>query len=242
MKMGSAAMKMLCIPSGLIGAVHGAVKRSARSRYSRWLHPTVTFGEDARADATCQFEERVTIGDRTWLHGVRMGRMSYVNEDAAIRNCNIGRFTSIAPHVRIGLGIHPVHLVSTHPGFYSSSSHPSNPRWHYDTSVVEHRGVEIGNDVWVGYAVTVRDGVTIGDGAVVGAGAVVTRDVPPFTVVGGVPARPIGERFPAEVRDKILETRWWDWDPDQVAANAHLFSDPVRFATLFSGAAAKNLG
>ena len=77
--------------------------------------------------------------------------------------------------------------------------------------------IVIGNDVWIGGRATILRGVTIGDGAVVGAGAVVTRDVEPYTVVGGVPARPIKKRFPEPVIDKLEELCWWDYGPDVLA-------------------------
>ena len=79
-----------------------------------------------------------------------------------------------------------------------------------------HR-VVLGHDVWIGHGATVLPGVTIGTGAVVGAGAVVSKDVPPFTIVGGVPAKPIRERFPKDVQDGLLALSWWDWTHDRLA-------------------------
>lgn len=78
-----------------------------------------------------------------------------------------------------------------------------------------HRCI-LGHDVWIGHGATVLPGVTIGTGAVVGAGAVVSKDVPPFTIVGGVPAKPIRERFPSAVRDGLLALAWWDWKHDRL--------------------------
>lgn len=79
--------------------------------------------------------------------------------------------------------------------------------------------IVIGNDVWIGYEAVILAGVTIGDGAVIGARAVVTRDVPPYTIVGGVPAKPIRKRFPQEVVEALLEIRWWDWEEERIARN-----------------------
>ena len=82
----------------------------------------------------------------------------------------------------------------------------------------DNRGdIVIGNDVWIGYEAVVLAGVTIGDGAVIGTRAVVTRDVPPYTIVGGVPAKPIRTRFPEKTIQQLLELRWWDWPPERVA-------------------------
>ena len=83
----------------------------------------------------------------------------------------------------------------------------------------DNRGdIVIGNDVWIGYEAVVLAGVTIGDGAVIGTRAVVTRDVPPYTIVGGVPAKLIRTRFPEKTIQQLLELRWWDWPPERVAS------------------------
>lgn len=82
-----------------------------------------------------------------------------------------------------------------------------------------HGDIVVGNDVWIGYEAVILAGVTIGDGAVVGARAVVTRDVPPYTIVGGVPAKPIRKRFSDGVIQRLLELKWWDWPEERIAAN-----------------------
>ena len=79
--------------------------------------------------------------------------------------------------------------------------------------------IVIGSDVWIGYEAVILAGVTIGDGAIIGARAVVTRDVPPYTIVGGVPAKPIRRRFPQPEIDRLLALRWWDWPAEKIAAN-----------------------
>ncbi len=79
--------------------------------------------------------------------------------------------------------------------------------------------IVVGSDVWIGYEAVILAGVTIGDGAIIGARAVVAGDVPPYTIVGGVPARPIRKRFSGDVIKALLELRWWDWPPERIAAN-----------------------
>ena len=88
------------------------------------------------------------------------------------------------------------------------------------TAAWDNRGdIVVGNDVWIGYEAVILAGVTIGDGAVIGARAVVTKDVPPYTIVGGVPARPIRKRFSDENIARLLELKWWDWPAERIAAN-----------------------
>ncbi|MCI7179431.1 MAG: CatB-related O-acetyltransferase [Lachnospiraceae bacterium] len=77
----------------------------------------------------------------------------------------------------------------------------------------------IGNDVWIGYEAVIMAGVTVGDGAIIGTRAVVTKDVPPYTIVGGVPAKPIRKRFDNETLDELLKIRWWDWPEEKIARN-----------------------
>ena len=88
------------------------------------------------------------------------------------------------------------------------------------TDAWDNRGdIVVGNDVWIGYEAVILSGVTIGDGAIIGARAVVTRDVPPYTIVGGVPAKPIRPRFDPETTAALLELRWWDWPRERIRRN-----------------------
>ena len=88
------------------------------------------------------------------------------------------------------------------------------------TSAWDNKGdIVIGNDVWIGYEAIVLSGVTIGDGAIIGTRAVVTKDVPPYTIVGGIPAKPIRKRFSDEVISKLLELQWWNWPENRIKEN-----------------------
>ena len=88
------------------------------------------------------------------------------------------------------------------------------------TKAWDNKGdIVVGNDVWIGYEAVILAGVTIGDGAIIGARAVVTKDVPPYTIVGGVPAKPIRKRFNEETIDILLKLKWWDWSKERIAKN-----------------------
>jgi acetyltransferase-like isoleucine patch superfamily enzyme len=166
---------------------------------------------------------RATIGDYT-----------YVADNSTLWNCAVGRYCSIGPDVRIGLGLHPTKgVISTYPGFYSNRrSAPIN--FQVDDSVVEHKGTSVGNDVWIGTRAMLLDGVKVGDGAVIGAGSIVTRDVPPYCIAAGVPARKIRARFTEEQVCKLLEFAWWNRGADFCHRHAPAFIAPDEFFELIS--------
>ncbi len=139
-----------------------------------------------------------------------------INKDKLI----IGKFCSIACGTKFMFtsGNHSLKSLSTYtfPIFFDE--------WNLDakniTSAWDNKGdIVIGNDVWIGYEAVIMPGVKIGDGAIVGTRAVVTKDVPPYTIVGGVPARPIRKRFDDETIEKLLKIKWWDWDKEKIEKN-----------------------
>ncbi|MBP0903726.1 CatB-related O-acetyltransferase [Mariniflexile gromovii] len=153
-----------------------------------------------------------------------LGKFSYINDFSAINNAEIGKFCSIGPSVKVGYGTHPVNFLSTSPIFYSSK-----PMFGIaltkEEKYKQNGKTTIGNDVWIGANVFLIDGVTIGNGSIIAAGAVVTKDVPDYAIVGGVPAKIIKYRF---VNDKIKEIQklnWWDKDLEWLKKNVHLFQE-----------------
>lgn len=137
---------------------------------------------------------------------------SYVGGGSRVQYAKIGKFCSIGPEVRIGLGKHPIHLRSTYPGFYAKDVSFYGVTPEYENPEYEYEPISIGNDVWIGCRAMILDGVKIGDGAIIAAGAVVTKDVPPYAIVGGVPAKIIKFRFEPTHIEELLESKWWD-DP-----------------------------
>ena len=131
----------------------------------------------------------------------------------------IGKFCSIACGARFLMNgaNHALGSLSTYvfPIFYEEWDHGMEV-----TEAWDRRGdIVIGNDVWIGYEAVILSGVTIGDGAIVAARSVVTKDVPPYTIVGGAPARPIRRRFDQETVDALLKLRWWDWPPEKLSGS-----------------------
>lgn len=172
------------------------------------------------ASPDCRFSSHNRIYRRTFLRNTSLGRMSYVAEHSRIGFADIGAFSSIGPNVLLGgLGCHPVDRLSTHPAFYSARLQAGDTFSESDI-IEELPHVRVGNDVWIGAGSIILDGVSIGDGAIIAAGAVVNKDVPPYAIVGGVPARIIRYRFGEETIDALLEWRWWELDNNQLQSLA----------------------
>lgn len=156
------------------------------------------------------------------LNEAALGEFTYV-AGAKIARAKIGAFCSIGPNVTIGgLGAHPVHWISTHPAFFSTRMQAGATFAQVD-KFEELKWVEVGSDVWIGANATILDGVRIGHGAIVAAGAVVTKDVPPYAIVGGVSAKLIRYRFNPEVIDSLLEWQWWNLSKAELALIADDF-------------------
>ncbi len=169
------------------------------------------------------------IGKNSFFAG-EMGFGSYIGE-----NCNvfgkIGKYTSVSSDVKTAIGSHPTKdFVSMHPAFFSKTKQAGFTYVEKDVfdEMVYADGknyVVIGNDAWIGQGATILAGVTIGDGAVVAAGAVVAKDVEPYSIVGGVPAKEIRKRFSEEEIKYLLELKWWDKPQKWLKENAGKFTD-----------------
>jgi acetyltransferase-like isoleucine patch superfamily enzyme len=194
----------------------------------RRKYPTLTFGRDVHIKES-KFGRHTQIADHVNVFHCTIGDYSYIEVGAVLAYANIGKFCSIAGGTYIGLGVHPSRqFVSTHPAFYSTSRglHTSFADRDY---LAEYAPVNVGNDVWIGTAAVIRGGVTIGDGAIIGAGAVVTRDVPAYAIVGGVPAKLIRNRFEQQHVEFLLKLKWWDKPDDWLKENYRKFHNVDEF-------------
>jgi acetyltransferase-like isoleucine patch superfamily enzyme len=157
------------------------------------------------------------IGRRCRINESSIGKFTYFSADTKVNRAHIGAFCSIGQECIIGgLAKHPIDWLSTHPAFFSSRNQ-ANYVFSETDQVDELGNVEIGNDVWIGARAIILDNCKIGHGAVIAAGAVVVTDIPPYAVVGGVPARVLKYRFSVEEIEILLSSKWWDLSLDELA-------------------------
>jgi acetyltransferase-like isoleucine patch superfamily enzyme len=168
------------------------------------------------------------------LYKTTVDDFTYVAPHAWSGGAKIGKFCSIGPRFCCGGGVHPVDGISTAPMFYSTDLQ-NGTTLSGTSKVTEHRPVRIGNDVYIGMDVKVLDGVTIGDGAVIGAGAVVVKDIPPYAIAVGCPARVVKYRFDHETIQKLLSIRWWDWPEEKLRDVEKHFFDVDGFVKAHAG-------
>ena len=185
----------------------------------------VRFNFTTKVDVSSSFEGANVIGDNTKFCG-EMGYGSYICNDCSIIG-NIGRFTSIAAEVRNAQGVHPITApyATTSPMFFSLKKQ-SGITFAKEQLFDEMRSpITIGSDCWIGQRAFFVGGLAIGDGAIVLAGAVVTKDVPPYAIVGGVPARILKYRYDDETINFLLEKKWWNMSIEWLKENSALLCD-----------------
>lgn len=183
------------------------------------------FNSSVKISSNSSFEGANTILGNTYFNG-SMGYGAYICHNCYIEGC-VGRFCSIAADVKVTRGTHPTTLpyATTSPMFFSTRKQTGTTFTTIDRFDELKAPVTIGNDCWIGQRAILIGGITIGDGAVVMAGAVVTKDVPPYAIVGGVPARIVKYRYDEETIDFLLKTQWWNKPIDWLKNNHELMCD-----------------
>lgn len=198
------------------------------------LHGKVRFTRKARIALNSTFEGSNSIEDGSYFSG-KMGFGTYICGNCKIE-ATIGRFTSIGYGTRTICGTHPYQapFVTTSPVFYSTRRQAMCTFSHEDVFQEILPPPLIGNDCWIGERVSIVGGITVGDGAVILTGAVVTKDVPPYAVVGGVPANVIKYRYDSDTIGLLLGFRWWDKPIEWLRDNRELFCDMAKLEKVLS--------
>lgn len=162
------------------------------------------------------FGKWTEVGPRCKIIETTMDDYSYAINDSEIIYTTIGKFVNIAAQTRVNPGQHPMDRASMHHFQYRSAAYDlgNDDMDFFDWR--RERWVTIGHDVWIGHGAVVQGGVNIGTGAVIGSGAIVTKDVAPYTIVVGLPAKPLRQRFDADIQSALLRIQWWDWTHDQL--------------------------
>lgn len=198
------------------------------------LHDPVSI-EDSELGAWTEVRSHARLDESA------IGDYTYLMERVQLDYATVGRFGNVAADARLGPTNHPIDRPTAHHFTYRAEMYDLGDD---DESIFEWRAdqaVEVGHDVWIGHGAIVLLGVSVGNGAVVGAGAIVTDDVDPYTVVAGVPARPIRRRFSADIAARIEATEWWDWDHETLRERLDAFRDLETFLEGYAPETAETL-
>jgi acetyltransferase-like isoleucine patch superfamily enzyme len=205
------------------------VKKLIRQQQLKRRFPKSVIYQNVFADQDSSLGEYSVMFKGTVLIGSRIGSYTYIQANSALYNVDVGSFCSIASGVTIGLGAHPTNMVSTSPVFYDNKQ----PLPKFFTDKQEFMEIfprtVIGADVWIGQDSMIKAGVIIGVGAIVGAGSVVTKNITPYSIVGGVPSKLIRMRFKEEIRNRLLKSDWWKLSESELLKLSPSFAQPEMF-------------
>lgn len=186
-----------------------------------------------RAVKNSFIDKTSSVAAGTQFINSKMDRHSFCGYDCIIINTNIGSFCSISSNCEIGGASHSIDWVSTSPVFNENKDQIKKKYSYHKYNSTKH--TEIGNDVWIGSKVLIKAGVTIGIGAVVGMGSVVTKDIPPYEIWAGNPAKLIRKRFNDDIINNLLEIKWWNFDDMQMCNYAQYFNNVTKFIEEVNG-------
>lgn len=174
-----------------------------------------------------KIDKTAAICSSTRVYDSQVGKYTYVGRKSTLCSVKIGNFCSVSGGVIIGGGSHPLEWVGTSSAFHQGKNILRKNFSEHPYAV--YKSTTIGNDVWIGNNVRIKAGVTIGDGAVIGMGAILTKNVGPYEIWAGNPAKFIRKRFDDEIIEKLLQTKWWEFSDEQLFEYAQYFNCPEQF-------------
>lgn len=177
-------------------------------------------------DGRSEVDRRGKVNRFAKIVNSSVGRYSYVGVRSWVVHTKVGSFCSIANDVNIGLAKHSLEYLSTSP-IFTEKRNGTGHSWVDKSCFEPSEQTVIGNDVWIGFRAIIRGGIRIGNGAVIGAGAVVTKDVPAYAIVGGVPAKVIRYRYPQDVVERLEKVKWWEMEESVLRRNLSMFQHSI---------------
>lgn len=209
-------IRILLLPVGFIKKLLEVANEGARDIENKLRFKKTIIDKGCCIDQKSFIHSDVRLLECSTINNSEIHSYSYLGKNCLVQNTTIGKFCSIANDVLIGLGNHPLDLLSTSPVFYRVANPLQVKLINKNLDIIEYKPIEIGNDVWIGTRSIIMDGVTIGHGAVIAANSVVTKNIPAYAIVGGVPAKIIKYRFPEEKIEKLLVSKWWEKSIDKI--------------------------
>ena len=178
----------------------------------------------AKIDNISKISRKAKVYGHVQVACSTMGDYSYIGRHSRLIHAHVGKFCSIAGNCAIGMGSHSIKNISTSP-IFTSKKNAIGKSWSHDNKFEEYKTIEIGNDVWIGQRAMIMGGVHIGNGAVIGAGAIVTKDIPPYAIAVGVPAKVIKYRFSSNIIKELENIEWWYMNEDLLKENIKMFQN-----------------
>lgn len=208
-------------------------KRNKQISFLKQRFQTSSVSTLARFNDLTKLEGENVINDRVNISSSIIGKCTVIGCGSDLSCCKIGSFCSIASNVHVQPWTHPTNFVSSYPGFFNTlNNYPfgkAKAIFNEEIKTTDGFHANIGNDVWIGEHVIIKGGISIGDGAVIAMGSIVTKDVPPYAIVGGVPAKIIRFRFDLHTIEMLNKIKWWDWPLDMIKSERDLFSNVSLF-------------
>jgi acetyltransferase-like isoleucine patch superfamily enzyme len=214
--------RIFLLPFGFMKKVLEIANEGARDIENKIRFKNTIIDKGCCIDPKSIIHPNVHLLENSIVNNSEINSFTYLGKNCLVQNTSIGKFCSIANDVLIGLGNHPLDLLSTSPLFYRRNNPLKISFLTKEFAIIEYKPISIANDVWIGTRSIIMDGVSIGNGAVIAANSVVTKDVPPFAIVGGIPAKIIKYRFPENKIEEMLEQKWWMWDLDKIKNHYNL--------------------